>query len=358
MQKIVNIDKSDYINAINLHLGIYRPLSGFVTQDEYENILFKKKLYTQNFTIPINLFCKKQNFDNFHLNETIYLRYKNTIIGNLVLKSKFKIKNNLFLKSIFGNKSKNHLGVYNFLNKLKRKPYSLGGEVFIYESKTKKFFKKSNFETLKMLMKLNKKDIVFSTRNIPHIGHNLIHRKLIDKKLELCIFLIIGVKNKYDHNTLIKSYLALKKNEKFKKIKIFSIYLPTFFAGPNEAFFQAKIFENLGFKYFYVGRDHAGYKSFYEKFESQNIFKVLKSKIKIIKFNEPMLCKLCKIPVINKYKEKKKCPKCQNDQLIELNGKDIKHLIQKKQKNILFNFLDPAVQKFIKKIVYKKKKLV
>ena len=67
MQKIVNIDKSDYINAINLHLGIYKPLSGFVTQDEYENILFKKKLYRKNFTIPINLFCTKLNFDNFHI---------------------------------------------------------------------------------------------------------------------------------------------------------------------------------------------------------------------------------------------------------------------------------------------------
>ena len=42
MKKIVNIDKSDYINAINMHLGLYNPLEGFVTLKEYENILKKK----------------------------------------------------------------------------------------------------------------------------------------------------------------------------------------------------------------------------------------------------------------------------------------------------------------------------
>ena len=147
----------------------------------------------------------------------------------------------------------------------------------------------------------------------------------------------------------MNSYKALKRNKIFKKTNIFFIYLPTFFAGPNEAFFQAKIFENMKFKSFYVGRDHAGYKKFYGKFDSQEIFKKIKSKIKIIKFNEPMMCKFCKIPVINKYKNRKSCPNCKSKNLSELNGSNIKILIKRKKRDILSKVLDPFVFNILKR---------
>ena len=105
----------------------------------------------------------------------------------------------------------------------------------------------------------------------------------------------------------------------------------------------------MKFKSFYVGRDHAGYKSFYKKFNSQEIFKKIKSKIKIIKLNEPMLCNSCKVPIINKYKYKKSCPLCNGKKLSELNGTDIKILIKKKKKDILLGLLDPSVFNFFKK---------
>lgn len=43
MINFLNIDKSDYINAINLHLGLYYPLKGFLSYEEHNNILKKKK---------------------------------------------------------------------------------------------------------------------------------------------------------------------------------------------------------------------------------------------------------------------------------------------------------------------------
>ena len=70
----------------------------------------------------------------------------------------------------------------------------------------------------------------------------------------------------------MNSYKALKKNKIFRKINIFFIYF-FIFAGPNEAFFQAKIFENMKFKFFYVGRN-AGYKKFYGKFSPKNFPKI------------------------------------------------------------------------------------
>ena len=161
--------------------------------------------------------------------------------------------------------------------------------------------------------------------------------------------MILNVKNKYPKNLLMKAYQSLKINKKFKNIKILFIYLPTFFGGPNEAFFQAKIFENLKYKFFYVGRDHAGYKSFYKKFESQKIFEKLKLNIKIIKLNEPMLCESCNVTVINKYINKKCCPLCEGKNLSELNGSDIKTLIKQKKLEKLIKYLDQSVYNVLKK---------
>ena len=70
----------------------------------------------------------------------------------------------------------------------------------------------------------------------------------------------------------------------YRNLIIGKIYLPSFYAGPNETFLQATCLKNFGFNSFLVGRDHAGYKKFLKKYDSQNIFKKIKKlKINIIK---------------------------------------------------------------------------
>ena len=349
MRNFINIDKSSYINAINLELGLYFPLKGFVTLENYKSILSKKKIDNINFTIPINLFCSKTKFEKLKIGEIVSLKYKRDIIGYITLESKFIVKKFSFLRSIFGTTSTKHLGVKNYSKKIEKNPFSLGGKVFIYRNKVSKFFKINNFDKIKKLKKVKNRDVAFSTRNIPHIGHNLIQKKIIENKKNLIIFLILTIKNKYAEKVLLGSYKALKLNKIFRNINILFIYFPTFFAGPNEAFLQAKIFENMKFKSFYVGRDHAGYKSFYDKFDSQKIFNKIKSKIKIIKLNEPMMCNSCEVAIINKYKKKKNCPLCQGHKLSELNGTDIKFLLKRKKADILLKLLDPSVFNFFKK---------
>ena len=58
-------------------------------------------------------------------------------------------------------------------------------------------------------------------------------------------------------------------------------------AGPKEAYLQACYLDNLGCKSFVVGRDHAGYKKNFRKYEAQAIFNKLKNlKINIYKIKE------------------------------------------------------------------------
>ena len=66
---------------------------------------------------------------------------------------------------------------------------------------------------------------------------------------------------------------------------------------------HALVRKNYGCTHFLVGRDHAGVKNFYKKYESQKIAKKFERKlgIKILTFDEPFFCKTCK-NIINKKK--------------------------------------------------------
>ncbi len=62
-----------------------------------------------------------------------------------------------------------------------------------------------------------------------------------------------------------------------------------------------------------------------------------------------MFCENCKTPVINKFKNKNSCPICNNKFLSELNGKDIKSMIKRKNRVLLSKFLDKNIYDFFKK---------
>ena len=91
--------------------------------------------------------------------------------------------------------------------------------------------------------------------------------------------------------------------------------------------------KNYGCTHFLVGRDHAGIRKYYGKYESQK--KCLKFrkklKIKIIGFKEPYLCLGCK-RVVNK-----KCNLCEKNLKHKINGTSIRKmlLINKKIPNYI-----------------------
>ncbi len=96
----INISEQEFINLINLGLGLYRPLKGFNTNKEFKDILLYKKINkVKSWTIPILLNTKKKKVPS--LGENCLLVYKKKKIGIFKVKIVFKIEKNKFLKIIF-----------------------------------------------------------------------------------------------------------------------------------------------------------------------------------------------------------------------------------------------------------------
>ena len=126
--------------------------------------------------------------------------------------------------------------------------------------------------------------------------------------------------------------------------------MPRLFAGPKEAYLQAIIFQNLGIKKFVIGRDHAGVKDFYEKYDSQKFFsKKNYLKINILKTKEPIFCTQC-----NKIGFEKEvfCKNNKKDcKYVSIDGSFIKRQILLKNFEILKKYLNINILNYVKKNV-------
>ena len=126
---------------------------------------------------------------------------------------------------------------------------------------------------------------------------------MLEKYDDLLIQPLLGQykRNEYLDNTIIKTNKKVLKI--YKKDNLF--FAPLFsyprYGGPLEAALHAIVRKNYGCTHFWVGRDHAGYKKFYSKYESQKFCLKNEKKlgIKIIAEKEPYFCKGCK-KIVNK----------------------------------------------------------
>ena len=337
----INIDQTDFINLINICTNIYFPLKGFCDLDEYKKILNEKKLLKYNWTIPIIL--SQKNKKKLKLNKKYFLRFKKKIVGRILINSIFRIDKKNFCKKLFNTFSSNHPYVKKILN---TKNSFIGGKVDML----KRFLPNDNYLITNKIKnrKRLKNAVVFSTRNVNHLGHQFLHEYLIKKGKRLVVIIIVNEKNKYDPDKIIRSYEIMKKNLKlYRNLIIGKIYLPSFYAGPNETFLQATCLKNFGFNSFLVGRDHAGYKKFFKKYDSQNIFKKLKKlKINIIKTKEPLMCSKClKIS----FENSRICNCSKTFKNISINGKDIKQMLIQNNFKMLKRFTNRFVFDFLKK---------
>ena len=297
-------DQEEYlVSFANIISGLFQYQSNFLDSESL------KSYYNNPYKgIPI---CLPKNIK--------YFNYKNAIY--------FKIDKKKFSKKIFGTTNLNYIG---------NKKYFRYGCIFAYNVSIKKKHQKkldkyinSNLELKKKITHLNRANKLVCSmqiRNVPHYGHEAIFKFLISKFDMLVLNPIFGIKKKNDFsdNIILKSMKFIEK--KYKRKIIFLPIISNFhYAGPREAMHHMNMRQNLGFRYFYVGRDHAGAENNYKPLQAIKIAEKFKNKflIKSVTSRGGYFCKICKKYLIKN--------SCRHKKLINISGTDFRKALRNKK---------------------------
>jgi sulfate adenylyltransferase len=288
----VQINSEILQEIINIEVGLFAPLDGFMDSKDYRNVVDECRLSSgEVFTLPITLDSDEAVFE-----DEIYLECNGKKVAKIEVEDVFKIKED-DIKKIFKTDDINHPGVS---KELKRGKYRIGGKVKLLD---KTFLNNTlNPTKTKELFKTHKTIAGFQTRNIPHRAHEHLHRLALEFCDALFINPLVGWKKKGDFSekAVEAGYKALINNY-YTNLNVYfdTLKTPMRYAGPREAVFHAIIRYNLGCTHFIIGRDHAGVGNYYGKYEAQEFaFKLQKDlKIKILPFKEPSFCPKCEMIV-------------------------------------------------------------
>ncbi len=194
----------------------------------------------------------------------------------------FTLDINKVANRLFNTKKIDYVGVKNF--------FKFGNRFCIGAKPKKKYIshvsiiKKYNSLLVKKItnIKKNFKTIgAFQTRNIPHLGHEKIIDKLLEKCEHVIINPVIGPKKEGDfkNNILKHTYEFLSDNFYDRRISYIPICANMHYAGPREAIHHSLLRKSLGFSHFIVGRDHAGAENIYHPNAAFNLLKKHRKKI-------------------------------------------------------------------------------
>lgn len=260
----------------NIANGVFSPLEGFVCQDDYNEILYRKRLTNGlPWTIPIVLDISSEDAAEIDEGDDI-------ILGNsqpaavMHVEEKYGYDRRAMAEQVFGTNDKAHPGVAKTYG---MKEVLLGGKIeLLNETKTPYYrYALKPAETRALFREKGWNSVVgFQTRNVAHLGHEYLQKTALTFTDGLFINPVIGKKKKGDFkdDVILESYEVLIDNYYPKDRVVLGIFQTEMrYAGPREAIFHALVRKNFGCTHFIVGRDHAGVGSYYHPYAAHEIFR-------------------------------------------------------------------------------------
>lgn len=319
----LEIDEEKAIEVQNIATGVFSPLQGFMTQDDFREVVQRNRLASGHaWTLPIVLAVGKESTKKFAKNDTIILKTRGAVIASMQVEDIYTWNFEEYAKNVYGTTDEKHPGVQhlkasgeyfvggsiNFLGN----PISHFPEYYLTPRETRVLFKEKKWDTV----------VGFQTRNVSHLGHEYVQKSAQSIVDGLFINPVIGKKKAGDFTdqVILDSYKVLIDEYYVKERTVMSILQTEMrYAGPKEAIFHAIVRKNFGCSHFIIGRDHAGVGSYYHPFAAQKIFEFFPDLgITPIFFMSFFFCKKC-----NSIANDKTCPHPQGDH-IDFAGKIIR----------------------------------
>ncbi|MCK4443014.1 MAG: sulfate adenylyltransferase, partial [Thermoplasmata archaeon] len=208
--------RENLTDAVNIAMGIFSPLEGFLRQEELVSVLNERRLPDDTpWTIPILLDVSKD--ESKKLNEgddCLLMDSQNNCTALLHVEEKYIFDKKEIAEKVFGMTDPEHPGVARALNLEK---VFLGGKVDLVKEESFAFdrFKLSPAETRVLFREKGWRTIVgFQTRNPPHLGHEWIQKTALTFADGVFINPLIGKKKKGDFkdDLILEAYDRLIKD--------------------------------------------------------------------------------------------------------------------------------------------------
>jgi sulfate adenylyltransferase len=264
-------------DTVNIATGVFSPLTCFLRREDFESVLDKGRLANGlPWTIPLVLDVTKEQADEIGEGADVaLLDAQGEPFAVLHVAETYPYSKERYARQVYGTTDTAHPGVVrtNALNAM-----LLGGDIDLLREPRHQFdkYNLSPKETRFLFREKGWKSVVaFQTRNVPHTGHENLHKTVLGLVDGLYIQPIIGRKKPGDFKDefILRAYEVLLENYYVKERVVFSI-LPTEmrYAGPREAIHHAIMRKNYGCTHLIIGRDHAGVGNFYHPEAAIEIF--------------------------------------------------------------------------------------
>lgn len=284
----------------------FKPLAGFLSQADYENVLATNRLINNHlWPIPITLDVCAEFAEKIIIGHEITLcDNDNSVIARMRVTDKWQPNKSHEAEAVFGTTDMKHPGVnYLFHN---AGAWYLGGPIELVQLPKHYDFTELRYtpQSLKehFLQSHIERIVGFQTRNPIHRAHMaLTLRAAKENDAHILIHPVVGMTkpNDVDYFTRVRCYQKILPYYPSGKATLSLLPLAMRMAGPKEALWHALIRKNYGCTHFIVGRDHAGPgndsqdKSFYDPYDAQKITTQHQEEIgiKIVTFQEMVYVK-------------------------------------------------------------------
>jgi len=322
------LKRDQYLELEKLALGAFRPLDGFMTEDQFKGVVGDMRLPDGAvFPLPVVLDVSRADAERLRGRPKVALFYDSAEVGEIEPRSIFTCDKADTVRRVFGTDDSKHPGVRNLLQ---GGDWFIGGPVKLHRrikldisadeltpEETRRIFTERGWRTV----------VGFQTRNVPHRAHEYLQRTALEQADGLFIQPLVGRKKAGDYTpqAIMTGYRALVAGF-YPKDRVLLGILSTAmrYAGPRESVFHAIIRRNYGCTHFIVGRDHAGVGSYYGKYEAHAMTRRFDGElgITILRLHGPYHCRRCD-GIVTEHT----CPHAGTDAATEIAGTDMRAML-------------------------------
>lgn len=245
--------------------GGFSPLTGFMTQADYESVVHSMRLTNNTlWPIPITLDVNETFANEITPGDSIALRHPNDeLLAILDISDKWVPNKSVEAEKVFGADDLAHPGVA-YLHQQAGNVY-IGGKLKGINTPSHNDFKHLHNTPAELRAKFEEYNweriVAFQTRNPMHRAHQeLTFRAAQQANANLLIHPVVGITKPGDIDAVsrIRCYQHVLDQYPPDSTMLSLLPLAMRMAGPREAVWHAIIRKNYGCTHFIVGRDHAG----------------------------------------------------------------------------------------------------